>query len=172
MKLLIRPNLLVLLLLSFAPNLGAQTAAKIRAAVKSINALKLDTKSFPYRNKCGVIKANLTIYYQNGEVRKITDTGIGDDDKAAASWNYAYYYQKGMLIFSYETRRYHNNETNEEAREETRQYFTANRLIKQIKDNKTTFPKDIFIKKNDVRYQLKGIAKQSDINRTYPCLGL
>lgn len=168
-------NLFAVLLALCTLNGNAQTTKgiieKIKKEVEHINSvkLKLEAKCFPYKNKCGVTKAAIAMYHINSDVKMIIDTGIGDSDKAATSWNYEYYYQKGDLIFSYETRRYFNNETGNEDSEELRQYFAANRLIKQIKNGITTYPKNIFINKSDTRYRLKNITKASDIDRIYEC---
>lgn len=165
--------LFVILFVSVTLSGYAQTVnssiEKIKKEVESINRSGLEAKSYPYSNKCGVIKASITVYYKNGVVSKVRDTGIGDDDKAANSWNYAYYYEKDILIFSFETRQYYNNETGSKIREEIRQYFAANRLIRQMENGKISFPENIFIDGRDTKYRLKNITAPSDIAEIYPC---
>ncbi|MBB4807199.1 hypothetical protein HNP38_002503 [Chryseobacterium defluvii] len=168
---------LVVLLALLPLHAYAQTATnniqKIKKEVQYINDVaQLGVKVYPYSNKCGVTKAGISVYHKNDEVRKIKDTGIGDGDKAASSWSYEYYYEKGKLIFSYETRQYHDNEKNKETREEIRQYFVDDRLVKQIENGKTTYPKNVFIQKNDARYQLRNITRASDITKIYECMEL
>jgi hypothetical protein len=148
---------------------GLDHSTRIGIEVKRIDALKLKTKSYPYSNKCGVMKATIVIYSENNIVKKITDIGFGDDDRAASSWTYAYYYENGLLIFSHEMRRYHNNETNKEDLDEIRQYYAGNHLVMQIENGKMAYQKAISIATNDTRYQLKELRRASDIDKIYKC---
>jgi hypothetical protein len=43
----------------------------ITKEVERIDASKLDARSYPYNNKCGVIKASITIYRAHNDVKKI-----------------------------------------------------------------------------------------------------
>ncbi|MDF2514819.1 MAG: hypothetical protein K0R59_115 [Sphingobacterium sp.] len=79
------------------------------------------------------------------------DTGVGDADRLQFPGLYILL-QNGLLIYSYEMRRYHNNETDNEELEETRQYYSDNCLIKQIENGKTVYPKDVIINNTDTRY--------------------
>lgn len=142
---------------------------KIRREFVLVNASKLEEKSFSYRNNCGVIKGRLKIYRKNEEIRKISDTGIGDDDKAAASWSYEYYYQNGKLIFSYQRSNYFDNGKNKQMTDETKQYFVDNRLIKEVKNKQTAFPKNSTISQKDLRYRLLLVNQQGDIEKLYKC---
>ncbi|ULT25250.1 hypothetical protein KUH03_41615 [Sphingobacterium sp. E70] len=99
----------------------------------------------------------------------MTDSGVGDDDQAASSWTYAYYFENGLLIFSSEIRRYHNNETNKEDQEEIQQYYVDNHLVMQIENGVMALPKHVSIDSNDTRYQLKELRQASDIERIYKC---
>jgi len=155
-------------LISSAP-ISSEDSARINKEVKRINALQLKTKSYPYSNKCGVIKASIVIYTENNTVKKITDIGVGDDDRAASSWSYAYYYENGLLVFSSEMRRYHNNETNREGLDKTQQYYTDNHLVMQVENGKTAYPKNVTIDSSDTRYQLKELLRASDIEKIYKC---
>ncbi|PUB25900.1 hypothetical protein C8J95_11267 [Elizabethkingia sp. YR214] len=169
-------HLVFVLFTSFAISGYAQTmdnrVQQISKEVESIYTSKLEARPYAYRNNCGVTQAIITIYHENGEVRKVTDIGTGDDDKASGSWHYEYYYKNGHLIFSSETKRYYNNEMNRQYREDIRQYFVENQLIKQIENGKTICPKKTFISKNDMRYGLKTITKTLDIGEIYKCPGL
>ncbi len=169
MKLIIVTFFIFLAKIVYPQNQESQVQ-QIKQEFAKINALKLDTKSFPYKNRCGVIKASITIYFKNGEIRKITDVGIGDDDKAAAKWSYQYYYKNGNLIFSYETITSFDNEKEKNITNNNREYFLDNRLIKKIEDNKINYPENSFINNQDNRYKLKLIKKSSDIDLIYECL--
>lgn len=142
---------------------------QIRKEVALIDGYKLDIRSYSYSNNCGLVKATIKMYYKNGEVKKITDIGVGDDDKAAAAWNYEYYYNRDTLIFSHERKRYFDNEKNQNINEDIRQYFVSDRLIGKIENTRTTFPEEIFISRKDIRYQLRLISKRSDIDKIYNC---
>lgn len=76
MKLILVTFFIFLAKIAYPQNQESQVQ-QIKQEFAKINALKLDTKSFPYKNRCGVIKASITIYFKNGEIRKITDVGIG-----------------------------------------------------------------------------------------------
>ncbi|WP_162902827.1 hypothetical protein [Taibaiella koreensis] len=157
-----------LTLLGYAQSVASKASA-ITKEVERINISKHDVRSYPYSNTCGVIKATITIHYQNGLVQKISDIGVGDDDRAAAAWDYQYYYKNGALIFSKETKRYFDNEKNKEVTEEIREYLVSDRLIKQVKNQVITFPKNQFISQDDIRYRLKHINNASDVRKLYKC---
>src|SRR5690606_27929172 len=104
-----------------SPNDVGIQVVHIRQVFRYINSMPLITRSINYMNKCGVVNATITIYTDaNGNVRKITDVGIGDDDKAAAKWSFEYYYENGDLIFSYESSSGFDNETEEKYTDDNR----------------------------------------------------
>lgn len=156
-------------ILNNSTQIGLDHSSRIGKEVKRIDALKLKTKSYPYSNKCGVMKASIVIYSENNKVKKITDIGVGDDDRAASSWRYAYYFENGLLIFSEEMRRYHNNETNREDLDKIQQYYTDNHLVMQVENGKTAYPKNVSIDNSDTRYRLKELLRASDIEKIYEC---
>jgi hypothetical protein len=143
---------------------------QIKQAYTFINSSKLKSNSYKYSNKCGVVNACITLYYLKGEIVKITDNGIGDDDKAAEKWNYEYYFKSGNLIFSYEWIKYYDNDLEKSVIDEKKEYFKSNKLLKKIENQKTTYPTNKTINYYDDRYLLKGIKSVKDINQIYKCL--
>ena len=137
---------------------------------EKINSSNLSQKTFRYSDRCGVTMATITVFSDNDIVRKITDVGIGDDDKAAASWSYQYYYENGKLIFSYEKSSGHDLETGTAYKDEVREYFVSDRLIMKIKNGQKTYPKSETINTIDTRYRLMNIKNSSDIKEIYKCL--
>jgi hypothetical protein len=142
---------------------------QIKQTYKNINTSALKKQIFKYSNKCGVVDATITLYYLNGEIVKITDNGIGDDDKAAAKWNYEYYFKNGNLIFSYEWIKSFDNELEKNTIDETREYFLSNKLIKKIENQKTKYPVNMTINFSDNRYLLKKVKTTQDISKIYEC---
>ncbi len=143
----------------------------IRKVFSDINSATLNQRKIKYNDKCGVIDATITVYTNNnGEVRKITDTGTGDDDKAPAKWTYQYYYENEELVFSYESSSGFDNETEKQYSYETREYFSSNKMIRQIKNGKISIHQNSSIDLSDIRYKLKEVTNKSDIDRIYQCL--
>ncbi len=142
---------------------------QIRQIYKTINSSTLQKQTIKYSNKCGVVDATITLYYLNGEIVKITDNGIGDNDKAAAKWSYEYYFKNGNLIFSYEWIKYFDNELEKNTIDETREYFSSNKLIKKIENEKSTYPPNITINFSDNRYLLKKVKTTQDISKIFEC---
>jgi hypothetical protein len=142
---------------------------QIRQTYKNINSSALKKQTFKYSNVCGVVDATITLYFLNGEIVKITDNGIGDDQKAAAKWNYEYFFKNGNLIFSYEWIKSFDNELEKNTIDETREYFLSNKLIKKIENKKTKYPVNITINFSDNRYLLKKVETTQDISKIYEC---
>jgi len=145
-----------------------QQVEHIQKVVKEIDSANFEKKLFTYNNKCGVIKATIAIYYENDSVRKITDTGLGDDDKAAAKWAYKYYYENGKLIFSSESISGADDEGKQYNNEKT-EYLSSNNVVKRIENGKTIYPKKEVINSSDSRYKLTMVKSSSDIRQIYNC---
>lgn len=141
----------------------------IREEYKRINSLNLQKIDFPYINRCGVTNATISLYTQNGKVLKITDNGVGDDDKAYEKWSYEYYFKNEELIFAYEWARFFDIELEKKAIIESRAYFHSDFLIKKIEGNKTTYPQNEIIDKKDTRYLLSTIKSKAEIASIYKC---
>lgn len=143
---------------------------EIRKTYNAINSSYLLSNSYKYSNRCGVINATITIYYLNGEIVKITDNGIGDDDKLPAKWSIEYYYKNGELIFSYVWMKYYDVELEKDLIYEIREYFKSNNLIKIIENQKTTYPTNKKINYSDHRYRIKKIKSTKDVHKIFECL--
>lgn len=141
----------------------------IREEFSKINSKVLSAKAYNYRNKCGVEDANVTVYYDGNEVRKITDVGEGDDDKAPASWSYQFYYLNGELIFSYRMSSYFDVNLEKTVKTQTREYIRANTILKKIVDGVTTFPNNAHIDVGDFRILLYRVSNLRDIEEIYSC---
>lgn len=167
-------QVLLLFLFFVGLSLNAQTLVEkqvkeIENSIKSTDKAGLKSKKYPYHNNCGVVDANVSLFYQNNSVVKITDIGKGDDDKAAANWDYAFYYKNGELIYSKKKTTAFNNEKGKSETSAITEYFHQNKLIKKIEDSKSVYPKKEALKKSDYRIQLLSIKNSNDIKNIFNC---
>lgn len=167
-------QVLLLFLFFLGFSLNAQTliekhAKEIENSIKSIDKADLQSKKYLYHNNCGVVDANVSLFYQNNSVVKITDIGKGDDDKSAANWDYAFYYKNGELIYSKKKTTAFNNEIEKSETSLITEYFHQNKLIKKVENKTSTFPKNETLQKSDYRIQLQNIKNSNDIKDIFNC---
>lgn len=103
-------TVLIYIAVNAQPKNVEEEVKQIGQTYKIINSSKLKSSSYKYSNNCGVVNATITVFFLDGEIVKIADNGFGDDDKAAAKWNYEYYFKEGDLIFSYKWVKSYNDE--------------------------------------------------------------
>jgi hypothetical protein len=167
-------QVLLLFLFFVGFSLNAQTliekqVKEIENSIKSIEKAALKSKKHPYHNNCGVVDANVSLFYQNNSVVKSTDIGKGDDDKAAANWDYTFYYKNGELIYSKKKSTAFDNEKGKSETSLITEYFHQNKLIKKIENNTSTFPKKDVIGKSDYRFKLQSIKNSKDVLNLFNC---
>lgn len=165
---------LLLFLFFVGLSLNAQTLVdkqvkEIENTIKSIDKAALKSKKYPYRNNCGVVDANVALFYKNNLVVKSTDIGKGDDDKAAANWDYVFYYKNGELIYSKKKTTAFDNEKGKSETSSITEYFHQSKLIKKIENNTSTFPKKDVISKSDYRFKLQNIKSPKDVLNIFNC---